>query len=241
MQKLFFKYRRRAKERQTKMILVVSRKKSHSRELVNILEIVGIVSYPVTSGEVFSEISPMYRAVVVIEPDFLFDVRHFIDTIHSYVKGMPVYALYQDKIGEEGRYFTECFTGNIFSSSMVNAMAKYAKRENLPCPGDYRLAGINATVDLGEILYFGKKINLTKTEAKILRFLIRSYPTPRKAETIIKYLYKPTKSPEPSSIRTHVCKINSKFKELFGEGIICSPESAGYVIYTPRVKTNNEK
>lgn len=218
------------------MILIVSRKKSQGRDLANVLDYVGLLSYPTTLTEVFSEISPMYRAVVVIEPDFILDAKKFVETIHSYHKTIPVYAIYHDEIGEDGRYFTHCFKDNIYSSTMIYKMSDYARDNDIPRPGDYRLAGINASIELGEILYFDEKVNLTKTEAKILRFLMRSYPTPRKCETIIKYLYKPTKAPEPSSIRTHICKINAKFQEGFGDSLIASPEGQGYVIYTPVLK-----
>lgn len=218
------------------MILIIAQKKSYARELTNILDILGIISYPTTLTEAFREVSPMYRAVVVIDPDFLLDTKNFIDTVHSYVKSMPVYALYSKEVGKGAHYFTGYFMDNIMSKTFINKMVDYAKKNGIRCPGDYRLAGINANADLPEVLYFDRKVDLTKTEAKILRFLIRSYPEPRKCETIIKYLYKPTKAPEPSSIRTHICKINSKFENIFGDAIIRSPEGTGYVIYTPELK-----
>ena len=223
------------------MILIVAHKKSYARELTNILDILGVISYPTTLAEAYREVSLLYRAVVVIDPDFLCDTKSFVDTIHSYVKSMPIYALYSKEIGKDAGYFTDYFMDNIMSKTFINRMAGYAKANGIPCPGDYRLAGINANADLPNVLYFDRNVNLTKTEAKILRFLIRSYPKPRKCETIIKYLYKPAKAPEPSSIRTHICKINSKFENIFGEAIIRSPEGTGYVIYTPELKKRAEE
>ena len=128
---------------------------------------------PATAKEAYSQASPFYRAILVYEPSFLFDVKGFIDTIHSYVKNIPIYALYAEKVGEEGVYFEDCFTDNIFSSSMIYRMEEIAVKKDLPCVGDYRLAGINASVNLKNVLYFDKPVNLTKTEKKILKFLTR--------------------------------------------------------------------
>ena len=223
------------------MILIISRKKSAARNLTEALKTIGILSYPITASETFKEISPMYRAVVVIDPGFLADIKHFIDSIHSYVKNIPVYAVYTEPIGEEAKYFVNTISDRAYTGTLINDLADYLHDNSLPCVGDYRLAGINASADLGEVLYFDRHVDLTKTQSLILRFLLRSYPNPKKAETIIKYIYKPSKSPEPSSIRTHICKINESFKAIFGDPIIASPNGLGYVIYTPELKKRYQK
>jgi hypothetical protein len=226
------------------MLLIVSRRKNYSRELSNILGTVGILSYPVSATEALSEISPLYRAVVVIEPSFLYDAESFIESIRRYVGNMPVFALYYEKIGKESVYFNHAFLDNIFSETFLLVTQKHLEGLKLNSLGDYKLAGIDASVDKSSVLCFDESVELTKTETKILRFLIRSYPIPRSCQSIIKYLYAPTKAPEPSSIRTHVCKINAKFKDIYPETLICSYCGEGYIINTPELREGfktNEK
>lgn len=222
------------------MVLVISQKKSRARDLCELFKYAGIPSYPITVAEAYNEISPMYRAVIIIEPSFICDVAEFIGSMRKYLSNIPYFAFYYSEIGPESSYFDDSFSGDSKSGNLLTRMLEYMEKGSFSLVGDYRLAGINASIDQNEVIYFDKTVNLSKTEKMILRFLIRSYPLPRKPEMIIKYVYKPSKAPDISSVRTHICKINAKFKSVHGEVLISSPKSAGYVIYTPILREKYE-
>ncbi len=215
------------------MLLIVSRKKSHAQTIANMIRFTGIVCFPATPVEALSEIGTMYRAVVVLEPDTLPDARDFVKRIHSYHSTVPVFALYEGKKFESLPYFNGSYSAATYSATFASKLSAYAVSNGLPSIGDYKLAGINATPGLHDILFFNKPVKLSRTEAMILRFLIRSYPIPQKSKSIIKYIYKPSDAPEESSMRTHICSINKKFYVYTGFPLIRSVTGKGYIICTP--------
>ena len=85
----------------------------------------------------------------------------------------------------------------------------------------------------GGVNYFDTRINFTKTEAMILRYLIRSYPLPKNAESILKYSFRPSRTPEPASIRTHISIMNKKLEAATGRRMIILEPGRGYLITTP--------
>ncbi len=218
------------------MLLIVSRKKNAAQLIAEMIRYSGVLCYASTPSEALSEISTMYRAVVLLDPEELPDAEGFVKKIRSYLSSIPIFALYEDKDFPAFPYYDASFSAATYSASFLNKLIDHSRAKNLKCIGDYRLAGINASPNLSSIVFFNECLKLTRTEAMILRFLIRSYPTPQKSKNIIKYVYKPSHAPEECSIRTHICSINKKFLPFVGFNLIKAIPSSGYIIYTPELR-----
>ena len=117
--------------------------------------------------------------------------------------------------------------------ALASKIIEYSRLNSKESIGDYRLAGFDASCDVVGVNYFFQKVNLTKTEAMILRYLIRSYPIPQKSEDILKYAFKASRLPDKSSIRTHISIMNKKFVSHLGDKMIVSVSHDGYRILTP--------
>ncbi|MBO5906775.1 MAG: winged helix-turn-helix domain-containing protein [Clostridia bacterium] len=218
------------------MVLIVNRRKKDASYVSEIFHYMGILSHGATPSEALSEISLLYRAVIIMEPDTLPDACDFVSKLRSYASEVPIFALAD---GIDTFSHKEIFDGvykfSTYSSILAYNIAQYSKKNSLSCVGDYRLAGINAMCDAESVTYFGEQIPLTKTETMILRFLIRAYPLPMDSESILRYAFRPSRSPEPASIRTHICSINKKFRLKTSRNVIALAPKKGYVVITPEV------
>ena len=228
-------YLRLGNENKT-MVLIVNKKRMAAKTLSEMFRYMGIVSLGVTPGEALSEISMLYRAVIVLNPEELPEARDFVRRLKSYASAVPVFAVGDNLSGFEALdAFDGSFKYSCMSVRLVCYIADYCKKNNLPCIGDYRAAGINATCDLDCITYFGKPIRLTKTEAMIIRLLIRLYPCPMLKGKILDYVFRASRLPDPASVRTHISGINRKFRAMCGRNIIVMVQGKGYVILTPEI------
>ena len=99
--------------------------------------------------------------------------------------------------------------------------------------GCYSLAGIDAGCDLPRPKFFENELKLTKTEAMILRYLIRIYPRRAGAKEILLHAFKSGAKPEPASVRTHISVMNKKFKAEYSRAVVSSSEEGGYTVLTP--------
>lgn len=219
------------------MVLIVHRKRMAAKTVSDVFHYMNILSRPVTPTEALSEISLMYRAVIVLDPETLPEPREFVGRLKSYAATVPVFA-----VGDNLKGFSEldAFDGHFklscFCVRLACYMADYCKKHKLPCLGEYKAAGLNATCDLPTVYYFNDELDLTKTEAMITRLMIRSYPLPIKASEVLKYAFKQTRLPEATSVRTHISSINRKFKKLANRPLIIMIPSEGYVLLTPEIK-----
>ena len=209
--------------------------------MVDLMRRIGIVSYPTTPGEVFSEISPMYRAILVIEPSLLADAEDFVLHVRQYNSRIPIYALIDNGKQDHRPYFDATYKATSKASALVEAIATNSFDKGLRFIGSYKLCGIDATVDLPYVTFFDVPVRLTKKEAMILRLLIRTYPTPVKPKYIVRHLYKPSVAPEETCIRAHICSINKRFSRLTDGNLIRPIGREGYVIYTPEMKKKYER
>ena len=218
------------------MVLIINRRKKDACYVSEIFHFMGILSYGATPSEALSEISLLYRAVIVMEPNTLPDAPDFVSKLRSYASEVPIFAL-TDEIDalSHREIFDGVYKFSSYSSILAYNIAEFSKKRALPYIGDYRLVGINATCDTGSVSCFDKKIPLTKTEQMILRFLIRAYPLPMNSDKILKYAFRPSRSPEPASIRTHISSINKKFRLETARNVITLVPSKGYVVITPEV------
>lgn len=221
------------------MILVISRNKKLTSSFTEAFHFMGILSCGTTPTEALGEISLLYRAIVILEPDALPDHEDFVFRLREYAN-VPIFAISNGTISNKDIY-DDVFTLNGYSANLISKMVTKSKNLGYKCVGDYRLAGIDATADKPCVTYFDTPLPLTKTECMILRFLMRSYPEPSSSSQILKYAFKSSRRPEAAGVRTHISAINKKFKEITGRKLIIRLHGAGYSVLTPEISNMLEE
>ena len=216
------------------MLLIISKSKRIAKSISETFRYMSILSYGATPAEGLSEVSELYRAALIVGPEEFPDIIDYVRRLKSYKSDLPVFAA----VGDEPKsYYPDVFDGVYLKPSFTPALAQkiitHANENNRARIGDYRLAGINASSGLLGVRYFFDRVDLTKTEAMILRYLIRSYPLPVNAQSILKYCFKASRRPEAASIRTHISVINKKFEKLSDKKMIGLIPHKGYRILTP--------
>ena len=226
------------------MILILDRNKQNAEAVSEMLYYMGVLSYAADLAEGLSELSPQYRAVLIINPSAVPDAASYVGKIKSYDARVPIFSLTRN--GEKNPA-PELFEINFDESSsyadIVKRIAERLLSLNQRSVGSYMLSGIDASANRRSVSYFDTTLPLTRTETMILRFLIRSYPTPKAAKDILKYSFKSRRAPEAGGIRTHISCINRKFKVIKNRNLISSFPDEGYVIMTPELlltKVGNE-
>ena len=221
------------------MLLIISQNKKLARSISDTFHYMSILSYAASPHEALSEVSALYRAVLIINPEGFPDVNDYVVRIKSYKSDIPVFALTEDTPPPHyPDIFDGVFTRAHFTPALAEKIIDFANENNRARIGDYYLAGFDASSSTVGVNYFYTKVNLTKTEAMILRYLIRSYPIPQRADNILKYAFKPSRAPEPSSIRTHLSIMNKKLEGSIGRRMIILDPGKGYVIATPEYAKN---
>lgn len=219
------------------MILIINKSRKDGNSAVEIFRYMGVLARAETPDTAFSEISLMYRAVLVMNPHKLPDENDYIKSIRSYDSKMPIFAISNREIANKDLY-DMTFPDDITSSKLLGAILDYCKEHNHLLLGEYMLSGINASIDLGGVIYYNDVIPFTKTETMILRLLIRTFPSPISTREILKYAFSQSRLPEESGVRTHISSMNKKFKSVSGHSLICSSNSQGYIISTPMLEHN---
>lgn len=216
------------------MLLIVNTSEKSGNAIAEIFHYMGIISVQKKPHDALSEICTRYSAVLICEPQAFPDPRDYMHRLRSYGANIPMFALVVDPstFAYEG-LFDGVFPEHIFSSSIATAMIRYCQNKHIHAVGDYRLAGIDATPVRKDVIYFGAPLHLTKTEAMIVRFLIRCFPNRSPTKDVLRYAYRPSRSPDPSNIRTHVSIINKKARALTGRNLIDLVQREGYRIVTP--------
>ena len=200
------------------MILIISKTKKLSTPLSEMLHFMGIPSFAQTPTEALSKISPIFSCAIIINPDNLGDKADYTARIRSYYP-LPIFAIKDNADELDSLIFDGIFESNTYAPKIISLIGNYAERNELTIPGTYKLAGINASVNLRAPMYFDKVIPLTKTESMILRVLMCAYPVPLDAKTILKYAFRPSKLPEEANVRTHISIMNRKFREITGRNL----------------------
>ncbi len=216
------------------MLLIISQNNKIARSVADTFHYMSILSHAATPSEALSEVSDLYRGVLIINPEAFPDINDFVVRIKCYKSDLPIFAITD---GEAPYFYTDIFdavfTRPDFTPALAERIIAFANENNRARIGDYYLAGFDASSHTLGVFYFHTKLNLTKTEAMILRYLIRSYPIPQRAENILKYAFKPSRAPEVTSIRTHLSLMNKKFEERIGRKMIALEPHKGYIIMTP--------
>lgn len=216
------------------MILIINKSRREARGLSDMFYYMGILAYGATPTEALSEISPIYRAIIIMNPDSLPDKEDYVSRLRSYAC-IPVFAISTHQDSNDAILFDGIIKKGMYSSNIYKYISEYSNLHGTKLAGNYQLAGINASCDLNVPAYFFKALPFTKTETMILRTLIRTYPQPTSAKEILKYAFRPAKAPDISNIRTHISIMNKKFREATGRNIITFEVSAGYRVLTPEI------
>ena len=213
------------------MILIINKSRKEAEALAAAFRCMGIVARAETPEHACAELSPLYHAILIDEPRKLPDECEYIVKLRSYISGIPIIALTENSELVKGRY-EATVKRTATASQLYRAICELCDAIKKHPPGEYMLAGINASIQQAVVTYFSEPLPLTKTERLILRFLIRAYPSSSTPKRILKYSFSQTKTPEASSVKTHICSINSKFKRCLNRNLIVSIDG-GYVIMTP--------
>ena len=216
------------------MLLIISQSKKLAKSVQETFYYMSILAYGATPHEALSEVSGIYRAALIINPDGFPDINDYVNRLKSYKSDLPVFALTEN---QPKPFYSDIFDGvytkNAMTPLLAHKIIDFANKNNRTKIGDYRLAGFDASSNIVGVRYFDRSVNLTKTEAMILRYLLRVYPVPQSPAKIIKYAYRPSHLPEEASIRTHVSMINKKLEVAAGKKMIVHAPSKGYLILTP--------
>lgn len=216
------------------MLLVIDQHKKNADSVCEMLYYMGILSYGVTPREAISEYTPVYKAILITDPADIPLLEDFVKRLKSYVGNTPIFSLSNPYRAERYKHlFARSFESGTYSSDLAQSIISYALEYGLTPIGNYLLAGIDARCDRGSVAYLGNDLNLTKTQAMILRTLIASYPKELNASQILKYAYRQARLPEPSGIRTHICVINKAFASKYGRSLIAYVSDTGYTVLTP--------
>ena len=216
------------------MLLIISKNKKIASDVAETFRYMSILAYAVTPIEALSEVSELYRAALVISPELLADASDFVNRLKSYKSNLPIFAVTDEEFDNDTfSCFDAVFRKPTFSAALAEKIIKFANEQSHARIGDYRLAGFDASSDVLGVRYFNKMLKLTKTEAMILRYLIRSYPLPKDSRDILKYAFKGSRAPEASSIRTHISLMNKKLEPVIEKRAILLIPHEGYLIATP--------
>lgn len=213
------------------MILIINKSRKEADSLAASFRYMGIVARGETPERATAEVSILYRAILLTDPEKLPDEYEYITKLRSYIGSIPIIALTDHTESLKGQYEV-CVERAATASKLYQAIYRLCNVPDKASPGEYMLAGIDASIDRRIVTYFSEPIALTKTQRLILRFLIRAYPSPTAPKLILKYVFSQIKTPEVSSIKTHIYAINAKFKKHLGRNLIVSTDG-GYVIMTP--------
>ena len=216
------------------MVLIISKTQRDSRSISEMLYFMGVLSYATNPSAALSEISTVYSAVIIINPDKLPDKKDYTARLRSYAD-VPIFALSENDISEDKLIFDGVISNTSYASRILSYLVGFAEMNDTKIPGIYKLAGIDASVQTNFPTYFDKPLQFTKTETMILRALISFYPLRLNAKDILKYAFRQTKIPEKSNVRTHISVMNKKFREIANRNIITSAPGAGYRILTPEI------
>ncbi|MBP3592188.1 MAG: winged helix-turn-helix domain-containing protein [Clostridia bacterium] len=219
------------------MILIVHPTLKHAKQAADIFYYMGIPAVARRPKEALSEISLCYRAVLLCHPSALPAPEDYLERMRSLCGGVPIFSLAEDMQDHAlSPLFSLTFDATSYSSHIFSRIRAYQESHSLPLLGSYTLAGLCLDCDAKRPYYCDRPVDFTKTEAMILRYLIRTYPESADVHHILRYAMRPDNLSEPASIRTHIWSINRKFIAVTGRRLITSLPGEGYRIVTPEVE-----
>lgn len=218
------------------MLLIISKNKKNALDIAEVFYFMGYLTHGTTHTAALNEISTRYRAVIIANPEALPDIADYVHRLRSYTASVPVFAISaKEPDGKLEMLFDKVYKNGTFSPTLASGISAFLDQRDMEVIGDYRLNGIDASVNRAGVYYHSTRLDFTKTEVMILRHLIRSYPIPQDTRSILKYAYRPSRCPETAGVRTHVSIMNKKFREKTGRNLFMTVPGKGYVILTPEI------
>lgn len=215
------------------MVLIVSQKLKNAVSLSDIFYYMRILSYPCNPGQALSEISTLYHAVLVIEPNNLPDQADFVKKLRS-LAPVPVFAISNEpKKCKCPHVFDKVFTNSILSGNLARQMMEYLYKNHFPPFGNYICLGLDLRCYNKDPTYCFRDIDLTKTERMVLSYLALASRKKQPPENILKYAFPYNRKPSISCVRSHISKINIKFQNQFSKKILGNTLGEGYFIFPP--------
>ena len=220
------------------MILIIDKSLSNARTYADIFYFMGILSYAVTPAQAFNETSDRYTAILLTGLEYSSYDDEFVKTLSALSLGAPIFAICQNskeylaknkKLIHVDGYFDD----KIYSSTLVDEIEKVQEARHIRKLSSYSLRGFDLGARNQKALYLLNDLGLSKIETMIVRYFIAQYPLKISSSDVLKYAFKPAKAPEASSVRTHICIINKKFRALTGKALIEHERGRGYELNIP--------
>ncbi len=219
------------------MILIIHPKLKNAKQTAEIFYYMGIPAVARRPKEALSEASLIYRAVLIECPSELPCPEEYLARLSLLCGNTPIFSLCELPADKAlSPLFAMSFDKDSYSSTILAKIRRMQRECGLPLLGSYSLAGLCLDCDARSPHYCDEPIAFTKTEAMILRYLIRTYPEPISVHHLLRYAMRPESLSEPASIRTHIWSINRKFEQRTGRRLIESLQGEGYRILTPETE-----
>lgn len=207
------------------MILITDTNPTRRDAVAEMLYYMGILSHSLPPEDAKDELSDKYSALLFTSVADSSEEMALADLARERW-GMTVAAL---TVGEDGSAFDVTFPPDALCAEIASGICEYRLTQGLPPLGTYTLGELDVSQDKPNLTYRGAPVTLTRTETMILRYLVRTYPTPASPADVLKYAFRPSRAPELSSVRTHVSVMNKKFRRATGHTLAESTKS-GYIL-----------
>lgn len=214
------------------MVLIIDTSKENGNVIADIMRYMGFLAYATTPLTALGEYSNLYSAVLISNPERFPDIEDYVRRLRMIDSRASLFSI-SVGVNPHPELFNINFRNNIYSSTLAREMTKYAEKHGPKSIGLYRTNDLMVSAGMHEITYNGKILDFSRTELKIVKFLAHTTPQPQMTETIIKYIYSPYNHPEPSGLRSHISRINSKFREATGQNLIAMKPREGYHLLIP--------
>lgn len=222
------------------MILIISQSIKDAYGLADMFYYMGVLAKGTDADGAFSEISPLYKAVIIMNPSFMRDKCEYVNELRGY-SGAPFFAVTDHPDARDRLLFDGVIGSTAYALDILNYITESMRDRKGGIPGSYVLGEINASISIGSPTLCGVPLRFTKTEAMILRTLIVAYPTPTVSRDILKYAFRQTRMPELSNIRTHISVMNKKARECAERNLIELLTGEGYKIAVPEASVITAK
>lgn len=207
------------------MILITDIDKTRRETVAEMFYYMGIPAGTADPDEVLATIGEEYSALLFTSPSLTPDEEYICTRVRE-LEMTTIVAISE----QDNDIFDLVFPLGARSSDIAAAVSEHRRTRGL-CPlGHYECMGINASCDGGTPSYLGEPLPLTRTEAMILRYLIKTYPRPVSPHDILRVAFRPSRAPEPSSVRTHISIMNKKLRNILGRALTEPGGRGGYVL-----------
>ena len=120
------------------MILIIDKNKSDARRLSEMFHYMGVISYGTTPNEALSEISTLYKAVIVVNPELLPDKNDYLFRLRSYNSEALIFAISEHSADDDLFLFNYIFKRGTFTAEIYDCISKASREAGITPPGTYK-------------------------------------------------------------------------------------------------------